>query len=362
LLENRKGYCAYFAGATLFMLRSLGIPSRVAVGFSTTDRSNKNPGWYWFYRDQAHAWVQVYFNEFGWIDFDTTIPDVNTQQASQPDGTPPENIMQTYLVADGQVKEIDPKKKRLTMIVEKMLYHDTDYTSKGTELLADVSLATVTDDTGTANLDAIKKGMHITAISHAEVLKTIHADKNDNVEGIIKKLPVPVPIDEIKIMTKNPTKKENEKTKSETKTEIDWIHVLWITLTTLVGLVIILFLFPWMIWVYLNAKAKGEKENTAYWRYRAALYYLNQVGYEVNPERPNDYARSIDSRFATGFMSFNSIYQKMKYSSIPLTQEEQTNIKNFYRPFITRVKQQITFKTRIGKFLNLSATLHYFKT
>ncbi len=62
LFENRKGYCAYYAGATLFMLRSLGIPSRIAVGFLTVDRSGgKNKGWYWYYADQAHAWVQVYF-------------------------------------------------------------------------------------------------------------------------------------------------------------------------------------------------------------------------------------------------------------------------------------------------------------
>ena len=56
LFENRKGYCAYYAGATLFMLRSLGIPSRIAVGFLTVDRSGgKNKGWYWYYADQAHA-------------------------------------------------------------------------------------------------------------------------------------------------------------------------------------------------------------------------------------------------------------------------------------------------------------------
>jgi protein-glutamine gamma-glutamyltransferase len=58
LFENKKGYCAYYAGATLFLLRSLGIPSRIAAGFLTVDRSSKNPGWYWFYADQAHAWVQ----------------------------------------------------------------------------------------------------------------------------------------------------------------------------------------------------------------------------------------------------------------------------------------------------------------
>ena len=360
LLENRKGYCAYFAGATLFMLRSLGIPSRVAVGFSTTDRSNKNPGWYWFYRDQAHAWVQVYFNEFGWIDFDTTIPDVNTQQASQPDGTPPENMMQTFLVADGQIKAVDEKQKRLTMIVEKMLYHDTDYTSKGTELLADISLATITSDTGTTNLSALKKGMHVTAISHAEALKAIYAEKNDTPEGIIKKLPVPVPIDEIKIMTKDPTKKENTKTKTEIKTDIDWIKILWISLISLISLICILFLLPWFTWIYLNSKAKNEKGNGAYSRYRASLYYLNQLGIEVDTARPNDYARTVDLKFGTNFSTFSSAYQKVKYSSVPLTPDEHDSISHFYSAFITKIKQQVPIKTRFSKFLNLTATLQFF--
>ncbi|PBQ31117.1 hypothetical protein CNR22_04845 [Sphingobacteriaceae bacterium] len=360
LLENRKGYCAYFAGATLFMLRSLGIPSRVAVGFSTTDRSNKNPGWYWFYRDQAHAWVQVYFNEFGWIDFDTTIPDVNTQQASQPDGTPPENVMKTFLVADGQIKFVDQKQKRLTMSVEKLLYHDTDYTSKGTDLLADISLATITSDTGITNFSALKEGMHVTAVSHAEVLKTIYALKNDNVDGIVKKLPVPVPIDEIKIMTKDPTRKQKENGKTEINTDVDWIKVLWITLISLVSLVLILFLLPWSIWMYMDNRARSEKDGSGYARYTACLYYLNQLGIEADPLRPNDYLKSVDAKFSTQFFDFNAVYQKMKYSSFPLTVEEQRVLRNFYQPFISKVKEQVPFKTRFGKFLNLTATLHFF--
>src|SRR6476646_1775038 len=113
LFENRKGYCAYFAGATLFMLRALGIPSRVAAGFLTVDRSTKNPGWYWFYEDQAHAWTEAYFPGYGWIDFDTTIPDVNTQQAPQPDETPPLNMQDAYFVADGIVTSVDTIAKRI---------------------------------------------------------------------------------------------------------------------------------------------------------------------------------------------------------------------------------------------------------
>ena len=121
LFENRKGYCAYYAGATLFMLRSLGIPSRLAAGFLTIDRSSKNPGWYWFYEDQAHAWVQAYFPGYGWMDFDTTIPDVNTQQASQPDQTPPLDMQQVYLVADGEVANVDTVGKLVQMKVKNLL-------------------------------------------------------------------------------------------------------------------------------------------------------------------------------------------------------------------------------------------------
>src|SRR4051812_44014589 len=157
LFENRKGYCAYFAGATLFMLRSLGIPSRIAAGFLTVDRSSKNPGWYWFYADQAHAWVQLFFPGYGWIDFDTTVPDQNTQQSPQPDGTPPMNTQQALMVADGQAISVDTVAKRVTMKVKKMLFHDENVPApEARHLLMDVSIASVTRDTGTGKLSDIK--------------------------------------------------------------------------------------------------------------------------------------------------------------------------------------------------------------
>lgn len=361
LFENRKGYCAYFAGATLFMLRSLGIPSRVAAGFSITDRSNKNPGWYWFYRDQAHAWVQVYFDEFGWIDFDTTIPDVNTQQASQPDGTPPENMLQTYMVADGEILNIDQQKKRLTMRVEKLLYHDTDYVSKkGEELLADVSMASVLSDTGAVTLKALEKGMHVTAVSHAETLKNIHALKNDSIPQIIKKMPKPVPVDEIKIMRKDKELKQNQKAKEEKTVAFDWIHALWIGLAALLSLVVLLFLTPWLIWLYLHGRAKGEGNKRAYYRYVATLYYLNQLGFDIHSGSPAQVASRIDARFGTKLGSFSTIYQKLKYSSIALNEQEQEILKSFYRSFIREIRNQVKFKERVAGFLNIFSTLNYF--
>src|SRR5205085_8619762 len=124
LFQIHKGYCAYYAGATLFLLRSLGISARVATGFLTVDRSDKNKGWYWFYEDQAHAWVQVYFPGYGWIDFDTTVPSTEQQQSPAPDGTPPITVQSAQFVTFGKVLMVDTAKKRVSMRVDKMIFHD----------------------------------------------------------------------------------------------------------------------------------------------------------------------------------------------------------------------------------------------
>ena len=69
--ETRRGYCQHYAGAMALMLRLLGVPSRVAVGFSSGDY--KSDAKEWVVRDtNAHAWVEVWFPQFGWIPFDPT--------------------------------------------------------------------------------------------------------------------------------------------------------------------------------------------------------------------------------------------------------------------------------------------------
>jgi transglutaminase-like putative cysteine protease len=69
--QTRAGYCQYFAGAMALMLRYLGIPARVAVGFGGGTWSPKGHGWIVTDRD-AHAWVEVWFKGFGWLPFDPT--------------------------------------------------------------------------------------------------------------------------------------------------------------------------------------------------------------------------------------------------------------------------------------------------
>jgi protein-glutamine gamma-glutamyltransferase len=69
--KTHAGYCQYFAGAMALMLRYLGIPARVAVGFAGgTYDANQH---LWAVTDrEAHAWVEVWFKGYGWLPFDPT--------------------------------------------------------------------------------------------------------------------------------------------------------------------------------------------------------------------------------------------------------------------------------------------------
>ena len=69
VVRHRSGYCQHFAGTMALMLRMLGIPARVAVGFT----SGKWDGKQWVVSDvNAHAWVEAWFDGYGWLPFDPT--------------------------------------------------------------------------------------------------------------------------------------------------------------------------------------------------------------------------------------------------------------------------------------------------
>jgi transglutaminase-like putative cysteine protease len=81
LLGDRLGYCQQFSGAMTLMLRMIGIPSRVASGFSPGTREGRKS---FVVRDyDAHSWVEVYFNGIGWVPFDPTPAAAPAQLQSQ---------------------------------------------------------------------------------------------------------------------------------------------------------------------------------------------------------------------------------------------------------------------------------------
>jgi transglutaminase-like putative cysteine protease len=73
-----RGYFDYHASAMVVMLRSLGIPSRLAVGFAVDDKDRAADGSYTVKDQNSYAWPEVYFPGHGWVAFNPT-PDRSTQ-------------------------------------------------------------------------------------------------------------------------------------------------------------------------------------------------------------------------------------------------------------------------------------------
>lgn len=71
LFEYKKGFCFYYATAEIMMLRSLGIPARMAVGFSEGE-IDEDDNLYVVRRLDYHAWPEVYFPGIGWVEFEPT--------------------------------------------------------------------------------------------------------------------------------------------------------------------------------------------------------------------------------------------------------------------------------------------------
>lgn len=69
-LRIKRGYCEQFSAAFAAMARSVGIPARVAVGFTYGDLGAD--GKYHVYGRNAHAWPEVWFDGVGWVSFEPT--------------------------------------------------------------------------------------------------------------------------------------------------------------------------------------------------------------------------------------------------------------------------------------------------
>jgi transglutaminase-like putative cysteine protease len=69
-LRNKQGYCEQYAAAMAVMLRVAGIPSRVVIGY--TPGRQQDDGTYSVTTHDAHAWVEAFFSDVGWVYFDPT--------------------------------------------------------------------------------------------------------------------------------------------------------------------------------------------------------------------------------------------------------------------------------------------------
>ncbi len=82
LFDYKQAYCVYYASADVLMLRSLGVPARMAVGFAQGERDGNS---YTVRRFNAHAWPEVYFPGIGWVEFEPTAGQAPLQRPLPPD-------------------------------------------------------------------------------------------------------------------------------------------------------------------------------------------------------------------------------------------------------------------------------------
>jgi hypothetical protein len=103
LFDLKEGFCNYYATAEVILLRSLGIPARVVVGYAQGDavsqaptpglppesRGPTGPQVYQVREKDAHAWPEVYFPEIGWVEFE---PTSSIREIMRPSGEAVQNV------------------------------------------------------------------------------------------------------------------------------------------------------------------------------------------------------------------------------------------------------------------------------
>jgi len=74
-LKVKSGYCVHFASAMAIMARTLGIPSRIGIGYlpGTVVGSRNGQTLFGVTSDELHAWPELYFAGVGWVQFEPTV-------------------------------------------------------------------------------------------------------------------------------------------------------------------------------------------------------------------------------------------------------------------------------------------------
>ncbi|MCL2820201.1 MAG: transglutaminase-like domain-containing protein [Oscillospiraceae bacterium] len=72
LEESQEGYCIHFATAAVLMLRSLDIPARFVSGYVVTVGRSNVDSTVVLTDNNAHAWVEVYYDDIGWLYLEVT--------------------------------------------------------------------------------------------------------------------------------------------------------------------------------------------------------------------------------------------------------------------------------------------------
>jgi transglutaminase-like putative cysteine protease len=84
LFDAQRGYCDYYASAMVVLARAAGLPARLVVGYASGSFDSFT-GQYLVAEADAHSWAEIYFPDYGWIEFE---PTANRAPIERADETP----------------------------------------------------------------------------------------------------------------------------------------------------------------------------------------------------------------------------------------------------------------------------------
>lgn len=87
LFDSKEGFCNYYATLEVLMLRAVGVPARMAVGFAE-GAFDEEANVYIVRSLDTHAWPEVYFPDYSWIEFEPTGNQNPLLRPNRPEDTP----------------------------------------------------------------------------------------------------------------------------------------------------------------------------------------------------------------------------------------------------------------------------------
>ena len=106
LFDVQRGYFNYHASAMVVMLRSVGVPARLAIGFAVDlNDYDAETGTYIVRDENSYAWPEVYFPEYGWIPFN---PSPDRPEVIQPREITPSLLADDPLGLDRSLRDLIP--------------------------------------------------------------------------------------------------------------------------------------------------------------------------------------------------------------------------------------------------------------
>lgn len=118
LFALKKGYCDYYATTMVVLARAAGLPARIVYGYIGGNYDEENNR-YIITEDLAHSWVEIFFPDFGWIEFEPTAgrPMIERPEQALPEIPPDLDIFSGFEAPpEDESNLIDPEASSYWMV------------------------------------------------------------------------------------------------------------------------------------------------------------------------------------------------------------------------------------------------------